>query len=956
MNNQIKKLLYVCIFLLSIIPSTSVADLGSVRYTSEDENVEIPLDMTVQLFRNTTEDLSFHTDGDTPLCRTLYRKEYNRDEQLTSSTEIETQNILVDFNFKTGSYTCLYINDDEFGADQQKLVSYNLRSYPIFLKVIGGASDDLLTSDELPIDASNLYNLFGGIYKPTNIGLFDGYTQYGSGGTNLKLMQSNYDIFDRAGDLGLFIPTQKQNKNSEENFTVSQFVTALVTLNGDVVQGVDTNGEIIIDSDVKAKMSILVKKEKSTLFSKVAEVVDGSWSWLTSWFKSDATRKAEALQRQAELASKSDTASETFTRYFDTKLFGLYYNFMNIAWGSVFSYGGLLAVGMIFLYSGGIVGYRYGMFRMGDSNKGKDFEFPFSNRLVAISTVFILSFLHYPTGEEKVFNAGTSNEVSMQLQTTFAKTMIGYLANTGAKIADVASNSAVVVYMDYLFKATNTQSYSDIVDNLDSNRAVLVENAMIKSFFAENCVEPYLTNFEKYGSFSGATSHDDAKWKNIGSFSNKDTFFADDGTISPLLCQTLEKKLVLTREYLELSQKTTSKMIDNLQKTNQKSSATTMAQTYVDTQLVGAKTLGWFQASTLPVSHVFMLNSNIINNSFDGLNRSTKGEAVSTTLISKTQDMYTVNEEENLSEVLYDTDPTEGIGNGVEAMLTKMMSYQIYNLLPQFTELRQSLDAMMSGAVSKMSSLVMSVFPQSRVLSLASSAMSKAEDWITKPRGSYDNDADKEAKRETNKKRLSVTSNGIGGLFTHVASFALAILFYKLMMSAIFAGLVTLLAILKICLYFWDVFMHYFVSPLIVAWQMTIQDRTDKVNAWAVDGFVLYVFKPTLIVFSFFMYIISFEILMSIYGLVFDVAFSSINMASAFFEDTSTSMSLIVQSSLQGFADVFIYVIGMIMAYFIILKGDTMILDKFKYKDESDSGMTGQLGEKIQQLAGAKIS
>lgn len=45
----------------------------------------------------------------------------------------------------------------------------------------------------------------------------------------------------------------------------------------------------------------------------------------------------------------------------------------------------------------------------------------------------------------------------------------------------------------------------------------------------------------------------------------------------------------------------------------------------------------------------------------------------------------------------------------------------------------------------------------------------------------------------------------------------------------------------------------------------------------------------------------------------------------------------------------------MILAYFIILKGDEMILSKFKYKDESDSGLINQLGERIQTLGGARI-
>ena len=46
---------------------------------------------------------------------------------------------------------------------------------------------------------------------------------------------------------------------------------------------------------------------------------------------------------------------------------------------------------------------------------------------------------------------------------------------------------------------------------------------------------------------------------------------------------------------------------------------------------------------------------------------------------------------------------------------------------------------------------------------------------------------------------------------------------------------------------------------------------------------------------------------------------------------------------------------GMILAYFIILKGDYMIFAKLKYKYETESGLLNQLGERVQTLGGARI-
>ncbi|OCL90656.1 hypothetical protein [Arcobacter porcinus] len=136
---------------------------------------------------------------------------------------------------------------------------------------------------------------------------------------------------------------------------------------------------------------------------------------------------------------------------------------------------------------------------------------------------------------------------------------------------------------------------------------------------------------------------------------------------------------------------------------------------------------------------------------------------------------------------------------------------------------------------------------------------------------------------------------------------------------------------------------------------MTVNERTDKVNSWLADGFVLYVLKPTILVFAFFMFIISFEILQGLYGLMFDIIFFVTDMNHKMFDDGSLVLSVVVEGAMKGFSDIMIYFIGMVLAYYIILKGDTMILAKFKYNDDTDSGIANQIGERMQTIAGGKI-
>lgn len=939
------------LIILFFVSQIAVFGDSLIRYETNSGLADLSNKMTIEVIKNATSSgIDFNTGGSTPICQEIYRAEYSKNDQLVSKKQIETEKVLVDFNYKDGTFTCLYKNTEEFGEDQQKAIVYSLKDYAFAMGVINGSKSitDSNGNISIPVEIGEIYNLFGGKYKPSNIEKINGYENYASyfdklfaGGT-LDSSTVKYDLYDRAKQLGLLIPTGNEAtaSNLNQNFTVAQFVTGLITLNSDVVTGVDTQGNIKIHSDVEAKMAIL--QDNTTIGQSISNVADRVSDFFGGIFGGSTNNVSNAK------AEKGYTSANSFTRYFDKKIFGLYYNFMNIGWGAVFTYGGLLALGLMFLYSGSIVGFRYAMHKLDSSNKDKEFEFPFSNRLVAISLVFGLSFFHFPTGDSKSVPTANGQAEQMQLQTSVAKMLIGYLANIGATIADVATNSATVVYMDYLFKATNTQSYDDIVQNLNSNRRTLVEQAVLQAFFKDNCVQPYQTNYNKFGSFQGATSDEDARWGNVTSFSTSGLFFPNGtGIISPLLCKKLEANLVINRQYLENAKKSTEKMITNLEKTiTGGHSNTTLAQVYVDTQLVGAKSIGWFQASTLPVSHVFMLNSNIINNAYDGFNRSTKGEAVTTSLISKTNDMYSANGENNLSEALYDKEPTSGMGNAIFKFGTMLFSYQIYNIMPHFSDMLDSIQKYINGVSDRAIELTSSIFPPSKLAN-----MSKFLDYANSAMERI-NSKNKNVKNQL----MEAGKDSMQELFVYVASFGIAVYLYKLMMSAIFAGVITLLSILKISLYFWDVFMHYFVSPLIVAWQITIQDKTDKVNAWVVDGFVIYVFKPTLIVFSFFMYIISFEILLSVYGLIFDVMMSSLNMASSFFEDSSLSISFIVQSTLEGFSDIFIYVIGMIMAYFIILKGDAMILDKFRYKDESDSGMVHQLGNRIKDLSGARLS
>ena len=957
-----KYILLIFFFAILFLENSMGAEI--VRYQTENRSSLLDDKMAATIIKGaTSKSLSFDTS--TPICNDLYKFVYDENENIKSKTRVEAEKYLIDFNYKEGAFTCSYVNEKEFG-DASKSITLSIPNWTLLLGYIDGTKSGSSLVD-IPFQIDDIYNLFDAEYKPSNLSVMPDYVHYETTWESIKrlgkkiftlgnstddtnsLITNSYNVEKRAKDLGLQYLNVNQDK---ENFTVSQFVTGLVTLNSNVVSGVSETGDIIINPEVEKKMTILDSVEYSkgvweTFKDKVSEVYNNMTG--------------------GKVDNVNYTSVFSFEQYFDKKIFGLYYEFMSLGWQAVFDYAGVLILAMVFLYTGVVVGYKFFMFRINSNNEGKEWDFPFANRLSAIVIMLAVFFIHFPNGSsesvvsnnnqsDKVFEITTSNNnhnTQVDSKTTAFKMGIGFLANMGATIADTTATNATVLYMKYLFNATHTKSYEDTLNILNQNRREIVEQAVLQSFFKDNCIVSHEVNYKRYNGFQMADSHIDLLWS-VDTGSSK--IFDSKGTISPLMCKNLELSLMIGREYLKRSKAVSEKTITNLSRnsnfnvTTNNSSYTTMSQLYVDTQLLGVKSVGWFMATTLPVSHVFMLNSNIINNAYDGLSRTTNGEAVTTMLINKANDLYT-KEDENLSKQTLDTEILNSVtSNWIKNTFSTLTSYQIYNMLPFFGEIRQFFEKAVEGAGESLFEVAGIFMPQGKLLSFAKSSLDKF---------SKEASEQKSKKNLTDKSKASQSidflSAGFKSFIVYVVAFSLAVIFYKLMIQGIFAAIVTLLAILKISLYFWDCFMHFFVSPFMVLWQMTIKEKTDRVNSYFVDGFILYVIKPTLIVSSFFMFIISFEILTGVYSLIFDICFSTLKLSNSLYEDSSISLSFVTQSVITGFSDIFIYFIGMILAYFIILKGDDMILAKFKYKDETESGLLNQLGERVQTLGGARI-
>jgi len=864
-----------------------------------------------------------------PVCGKVYESKIDSSGRLAKGERFKTpvnadyRTIIEDFNPNTGDFKCRYINEDIF-PKKGLITTSSLKGWKSRLKMI--EMDD---RNGLKI----IETAFSGDYQIPYIDKFIS----SSWGKNLKYKnftnaeganshiynKSNFNVYEKATKLGIWVDENTNIAEQERNFTLSQFLINLITLNSEVVVGVDGYGDIKINKDVERRLTILHEQDGDGAgLSDLTRIKDEFFGL----FSEDGNKD--------NIARKKYTDANSFLDYFNFKLFGMYYNFMGIAWSNIFAYASMLFLSFMVLYSGAIVGVKYGVHKLDENMKGRPFEFPAKIRLISIGAVLVLSFVQFPTGDGVKVDNGEGQAKTIQAQTSIAKITISYLGNIGTVVADISAGNSITVYLDYLLKATNSQSFKQIKSNISEYEKEVALQAVRVAFFSKECVSPYGDKkYDSEKSFQGVDSDNVEDWVWQGDNKAKKLFVnnTEDPSVSPYLCKKIEKDIAITRKVLKAQQSVIEKSIENRMKDGGSGQAE-LSTLFVMTQLQATKSLGWINIASLPILHVFMMSSGILGDGMS-LGKRGDGQIKSIVLDSTLQNQQKSDKqlEEEAKDYLKGGNLDGILNTGVmDEFFVWILSKQVYSMLPAFEDTRKGIQTVVRGGAETLID-ILSNFPSAKPLSIAKKMM----------RFGFDEKSDK-------------TATPLMALLLYIISFALAVIVYKIMLSAIFGGMVSLLIILKIVLYFVDVFAYFFVSPLIVGWKLTINDRTDRVHRYITSGFVLLMLRPTLIVFSSVMFIIAYEVMLSVYSLSFDMIFSSLEMANDLYDESDMG-SLIMMGAIKGFGEVMILVFGMILAYQIILNGDDMILQKFGYKDDTDNGMANQLGSKIQGIAGGKI-
>lgn len=813
---------------------------SSITYTSTIE--DIPSVVTDSFLNNSLKNKEFNLNiQDNTMCGELVATEKDKLNNIISKKKIQTEKKIIGFSADTGTFTCSYLFDNRSVEIVQKF-----KEYKALLK----------------LKEENFLNSY----------LIDNNTI-----ESLKNSEnSSYNVLEKANEYELF---------SDDNFTLSQFISNLLTLNSSVVEGTTPSGDIKINAEIAEKMTILREDNSFTNFIK--KNITSVYKFFTNKDNNETLDKFEV---------------KSFQDFFDLKLFGFYYDFMSIAWQEIFEYASVGVLSIVILYSSTILMSKFSIARFkqkDEDTEQSEFNFPFRSRLIAVASILALTFLQFPSGETIEIENEKGVIETHQNQSTVAKEVIANLANVGAGVADLANEWTTVTYLKYLKNATNTNSRKEIEDMNSSLRESAKLTAINIAFYEKNCLEPYSKQIKDFKNFQ-SVKEDKGAWR-----SELKTFKYDN--VSPLLCRNLETKIFNQKKLLVDLSSSIEANVSNLKGDD---NDINVAHYFIESQLISSKQLGWLNVASLPIMHVFMQNSSIIENNF-----SMQSRGIDKLGNSKTKDLL----DTSLENAGGNSDPERDSNIIVKTakevinfdkIASTVVSYSVYFMLPGFDRINEEVRKLIDFGAWR--GMVMLRHLTGNLFMKFSKIAYKSMDFL---------------------------------------AFFLSIGIYKILLASIFAGLLCLLIVLKIVLYFIEMFIHFFVSPFIVLWSFTVKNETHKFHEYMTDGFVIYMIKPTLIVLSSVMFIFSFEIMLSMYSLVFDIVFANLETLNLF--DEADIVSVITMGAIKGLGDFGIYFFALILGYFMIFEGDKIILSKFGYKEENNE-LGKNFGDKMLNVSTKK--
>ena len=723
-----------------------------------------------------------------------------------------------------------------------------------------------------------------------------------------------------------------------KGYTLSNFVAGLITLDPTIINGYDpNNGEILIQQEWKTKAARIETEKPGSFSSSVSSV----WNSILNFIGLGTSNSEEADTTAMEVAKKIYGGDVQFKIYsyakvFEEKLWGFYYLIQerfDIGY-SILASSLLLIFGMWFLFS---VGAQEGMKYLVSKQtyEAKMDETAYIKMILILLTLGIF-FVSIPSGiNDKVDNTGSFQPNAMKKNYTIAKSLIRKTASWGASTATMFSDLGLSAFSQYIVKRQMMLSVDEIKKGLEKSvEDIYMYSPALK--LRSECKAYYNSPSDEafFNSIDDANFPINESWK--------DSEYATSKNISALsyeVCKTAYK-LYAMMPYQIGNAVATAK--EQLRKADGRLSEATFLMTYNNIAL--EEKMGWTSAFSYPLEY-FILKKNdmFLSEEMDQDRIAEESEKYMSTLFKDGDDM---------ARSSFFGDSQDNIAWGSSKTMALVNNMFINNILPMFSDIQKGL----YGYFEKLYESKYQLWLQEKDNENSGSKLSKTLRGFTDKIGSTP---------------MGVMVSGLvksifGNLISYstlwhtgllLLSYYMAIQIWKLTFAIIFTILISMMFLVSFIMYFFDLLVHFTTSLFMFVWAFA-KPKTGygegKLKEWMKNTILIVYLKPSILIFGGFIFIFLYELMVTLYQLVFTSVTSNL-MASVSLMSTANSKTGLFDSisaystvmAMQTVAEAVLDLFGIYLAYVAILKIPAIIFKKLG-ADSDDATHNQSITEQLQ--------
>jgi len=756
-------------------------------------------------------------------------------------------------------------------------------------------------------------------------------------------LDDSYDFFVKPYISG-------EGNRGDGNTTFSNFITQIVTLDSEIINGYnDTTGKLKLSDEFNKS----IVKLKELNFTAIKE-----------FFTQENTRTHDLDTSRFDVQKWADI--------FEQRIWGFYYNVQrrfDIGYDIISTQ--LLFIMMVFfsVMMAARGGARYIINRENGESSGevKINEASIMKTLGILATVFAF-YISVPT-EDK--STPTTKYEDIRTNQSLSKEMIRYAMKQGSDFGTMMADLGTDAFLHYIVSRQG-------LDNFERNNVIGSMMSMVYYFpamqFVNTCRMQYGTedNWVGGANNSVATSSFFAKHKDdIYLIAENSAQGVEITGLSDRLCRKMYARTAYKLTEVDYDFEALLAMIqkDMYVRMNATSS---LVSNHIKLQ----KDLGWMNIASVPYTYFMMKNMHLF------FTASVDYEKITEQAQKFTNNLGLRDSQDSLNSTLWAKDIKESesrVSSAVEGaknLQSEYTRYAVYNFLPGFTSIRNEVLQRVQSLYSDILRIQQSDREHQSKQPLKD--FKQFLKTMVKKAGEYARGTKIKGEEILKLVNLGIPDGNIATqnpVQLHQAfiklSYMMAMAIWKNGFIIVFLSAIAMIVGLKIVLYIINIMIHFFISPFIVVWAFATSPDggATKIKNYLRDT-LIYMLYPTIIVIGVFMFIFAYEFFYSIYGFITSVLINGqeagisnaiiaanpkVNPGGGTYTGKDGEMAYLAVYALKDITEILIDLLSVYVAFLTINKFPELVL-KMMGVGDSAVIMLPQSSEAIQSKGGGSVN